>query len=34
MSISHVQGLAVAIMLLVVGRGLIALVRYLLGVGE
>jgi hypothetical protein len=34
MSISHVQGLAVAIALLAVGRALVALVRYALGVGQ
>lgn len=34
MSVSNVQGLAVAIVLLVVGRALVALVRYLLGAGQ
>jgi hypothetical protein len=34
MSISNVQGLAVAIALLVVGKALVALVSYLLGAGQ
>jgi hypothetical protein len=33
MSISNVQGLAIAIALLVVGRALVALFRYLFGAG-
>ena len=33
MSVSNVQGLAIAIALLVVGRALVALFRYLFGVG-
>jgi hypothetical protein len=34
MSVSNVQGLAIAIALLVVGRALVAVVRYLLGAGQ
>jgi hypothetical protein len=34
MSVSNVQGLAIAIALLVVGRALVAVFRYLLGVGQ
>jgi hypothetical protein len=33
MSVSNVQGLAIAIALLVVGRALVALLRLLLGTG-
>ncbi len=32
MSVTNVQGLAIAVTLLVVGRALVALFRYLLGV--
>jgi len=34
MSSNNIQGLAIAITLLVVGRALVALVRYLLGGGS
>ena len=34
MSVSNVQGLAIAIALLVVGRALVALFQYLFGVGQ
>jgi len=34
MSVNNVQGLAIAIALLVVGRALVALLQYLLGAGQ
>jgi len=34
MSVSNVQGLAIAIALLVVGRALVAVFHYLLGAGQ
>ncbi len=34
MSVSNVQGLAIAIALLAVGRALVAVFRYLLGAGQ
>jgi hypothetical protein len=34
MSVNNVQGLAIAIALLVVGRALVALLQYLFGAGQ